>query len=625
MSTPENIFRGEATKIAGVDIDSPLSTATAQTCEYYVNPYQIAAKKEEDNGDIQKAVVYRLLQVIVGFHPSFDTPARPFVPFMQLGNKRSIVPTDLTASDVEVVRELAKQTVNPALQARLNDVLWELRKDHIAGAKAAECYATAADALNVKGSWTFAVKSFHRCLYLASKFGRDKKLFVDSANTLVSGARRAAISVDDFHSCQLMRVMLAWGVGEPSEFAALASSIATAAQGQANYRKAKAYWEVEAEWQKYARNASGEQKARLAAAEASVSEAKSRSHGTGASFMAAASLLSESIEALRQAGATKERIAELRGELNNWQERSLTEFQTHSTGVDISNLVFAARDHVKCNDFRQAVLRLAFGQDLANPKFIKEEVLKAMDEAPLGYMMDSLIVDHQGRTTARKDGLLNLKGEALNMALEVETFSHASHAHWPLRVQAFIEPARVQILNDHKPTFHDLLFIVSNNAFIPPGHEGIFLRGLHAGFHGDFLVATHLLTLQIENSLRYVLESHGVDVSNLMSDGTQPVKVLGAIFDMDETKRIFGEQLCFELRGCLIEKAGYDFRNRVAHGFVSEAECYSPPGLTVWWLVLRICLIPLFQSIEAKKTEPSGQGTPPNPSNPAGGAPPLET
>ena len=87
-----------------------------------------------------------------------------------------------------------------------------------------------------------------------------------------------------------------------------------------------------------------------------------------------------------------------------------------------------------------------------------------MDEAPLGYMMDSLIVDHQGRTTARKDSLLNLKGEALNMALEVETFSHASHANWPLRVQAFIEPARVQILNDHKPTFHDLLFIVKQSA-----------------------------------------------------------------------------------------------------------------------------------------------------------------
>ena len=186
-------------------------------------------------------------------------------------------------------------------------------------------------------------------------------------------------------------------------------------------------------------------------------------------------------------------------------------------------------------------------------------------------------------------------------ALEVESLSHASHFHWPLRVDGFIEPAREQILNEHKPTFQDLWFIVRNNPFIPPGNEGIFLRGLHAGFHGDFVVATHLLAPQIENSLRYVLESHGVDVSNLMSDGTQPVKVLGAIFGMAETKQIFTEALCFELRGCLIEKTGYDFRNRIAHGFVHEGECYSHAGVTVWWLVLRICLMPVFQTLAEKK------------------------
>ena len=165
---------------------------------------------------------------------------------------------------------------------------------------------------------------------------------------------------------------------------------------------------------------------------------------------------------------------------------------------------------------------------------------------------------------------------------------------------------RYQILNDHRPTFEDLRFIVDKNPFIPPGHEGIFLRGLHAGFHGDFVVATHLLTPQIENSLRYVLESHDVDISNLMSDGTQPVKVLGAIFGLAETSQIFTDELCFELRGCLIEKTGYDFRNRIAHGFVDEGECYSHAGVTMWWLVLRICLTPTFQTI----TEQQNRETP---------------
>jgi hypothetical protein len=319
--------------------------------------------------------------------------------------------------------------------------------------------------------------------------------------------------------------------------------------------------------------------------------------------MAAASLLTKGIEELRQAGAAKERIAELRRRLNEWQERSLAEFQTFSTEMDISQLVLVARDHVKGKDFPQAVLKLAFGQGLVEPKSLKDEVVNTAKEAPLTYLMGATIVDDQGRTTARKESLFNLKSEAAEQALELEAFSHASRFHWPLRVDGFIEPARAQILNDHKPTFQDLVFIVRNNPFIPPGHEGNFLRGLHAGFHGDFLVATHLLTPQIENSLRYVLESHGVDVSNLMSDGTQPVKILGAILGMPETQQVLGDALCFELRGCLIEKTGYDFRNRVAHGFAHEGECYSTAGVTVWWLVLRICLTPIFQTIAEQQKQ----------------------
>jgi hypothetical protein len=183
----------------------------------------------------------------------------------------------------------------------------------------------------------------------------------------------------------------------------------------------------------------------------------------------------------------------------------------------------------------------------------------------------------------------------------MEMFSHAMQHQWRLRVRGYIEPARLQLVNDHQPTLRDLAFLVQNNPFIPPGHTGIFLRGIHAGFHGDFLIASHLLVPQVENSLRHVLETHGVDTSNLMSDGTQPVKVLGAIFGMKESTEIFGDALCFELRGCLIEKTAWNFRNRIAHGFVSEAECYSDAAETIWWLVLRLCLTPIFQSLAEQK------------------------
>lgn len=48
---------------------------------------------------------------------------------------------------------------------------------------------------------------------------------------------------------------------------------------------------------------------------------------------------------------------------------------------------------------------------------------------------------------------------------------------------------------------------------------------------------------------------------------------------MEETKKALGKALHFEVRGDLIEKTGYDFRNKAAHGFVSEHDCYSQAAL----------------------------------------------
>jgi hypothetical protein len=390
-----------------------------------------------------------------------------------------------------------------------------------------------------------------------------------------------------------------------SPIAPIAADRAQKANKEGDYRCARHYWEVAANFYKWAKNPEAEKTARLVAAETHVSESEQRAQGAGASAMSAAWFLQNGIEALRQAGAPRERIDELRSRLTKHQADSLKEMKTVSTEIDISKPVEAAREHVKNSDFNEALFKFAFGQKLSKPKEVRESVLKLAKDYPMSHLFQTSVMDDKGRITVKKEGLLNLKGEEFEQALEAEMFSHEVQTHWSIRVSGYIEPARLQIFNDHHPTFRDLIFVILNNPFIPPGHEEIFLRGLHAGFHGDFLVASHLLVPQIENSLRHVLESHGVDVSNLMSDGTQPVKVLGAIFSMKETEEIFGEALCFELRGCLIEKTGFDFRNRIAHGFVSEAECYSVASETIWWLVLRICLTPIIQAITEKKRNSS--------------------
>lgn len=599
MSAPKPLFSGIVEKIVeALDLEAPIASAPERSCEYYSDRFAHAAKVEEEKGNQQLAAVYRFLGSLVGFHPTYEVPDSPYGPMMQWEGRRSPIPSDLTPNDVGALERLAPLAKDPALRARLYDVLWILKRDHQACTEAADCYLAAAAAVDSPENWPHASPCYQRALQLAGKMGRDKPLYQKISTAIQNVVRGIAGEAETFRACNYLRLIQRYRCGDPAEFAAIAESIATASDAANEPYRARDYWETAADLWHDATNADGEKRARLAAAETYVVEAENRMTGPMASALAAAGFLSDGIEALRRAGEAKERIETLRKRLSEIQKASLDEMKTFSTEkLDISAPIESAKEHVRGQDLLTALLRFALGHDLTDCAKLKETVSKNANDFPMQHLFGAAIIDDLGRVIKQKPGLIGLSGEELEKRLQEEMFSHAAQFMWSLRVTAYIEPARIQIYNDHHPGADELAFLVTNNPFVPPGHEGICLRGIVAGFHGDFLVAAHLLVPQIENSLRYVLESQGVDVSNLKSDGTQPVKVLGAIFGMKETTEIFGESLCFELRGCLIEKTGYDFRNRVAHGFVSEAECYSAAASHIWWLVLRICLIPIFQTM----------------------------
>ena len=83
---------------------------------------------------------------------------------------------------------------------------------------------------------------------------------------------------------------------------------------------------------------------------------------------------------------------------------------------------------------------------------------------------------------------------------------------------------------------------------------------------------------------------------------------------MKETKEIFGESIVFELRGLLIETSAHAFRDRLAHGMVTEHDCYASEVEHLWWLVLRLCLFPFAQRVEeANEDAPADPAPEPSP------------
>jgi hypothetical protein len=199
-------------------------------------------------------------------------------------------------------------------------------------------------------------------------------------------------------------------------------------------------------------------------------------------------------------------------------------------------------------------------------------------------------LDHTGKVAdkipASGFGPEDVEAKAMRKKMVLQ----AKEIGWQLPVAWRIEPARLAILKEHPIRRRDLFFLLANNPFVPAGHEGLYVRGLQAGFFGDWVVAMHLLIPQIESSLRHIFQQHDVVTSTLESDGTQKERDLNQLLWMAELEQIFGPDIAFDLRGILIERFGDNMRNEFAHGLMPESAFYVPSAAYLWWLVLHLCV-----------------------------------
>ena len=115
-------------------------------------------------------------------------------------------------------------------------------------------------------------------------------------------------------------------------------------------------------------------------------------------------------------------------------------------------------------------------------------------------------------------------------------YQHASR-YQGLQASTAILPAIRQVSLEHHVRYADIHEFVHDNPFIPPDREHIYLRGLHAGFHSDFLVSSHLLIPQIENSFREIFRRQGILTTNIDDKGIETKKDLGTLLYLPQAPR----------------------------------------------------------------------------------------
>ena len=491
----------------------------------------------------------------------------------------------------------------------MGDIVWERRygdAPYKAALDASTRYVESAERLAEQGHWGHVTQRLDRAVRLASGLNNQ-------------GAKQAALDVvrrlleehgEDAPQYELWAYdfLLGWDTTDASVLAIAVSEAAVRAEKAENWHRARLLWESAAGWIGSAgddftavdEGPETPSEALIRAAEVHVLEAEWMGKTNGGQ-LGVPMQLQAAIKKLRAVGGQRERIDEIHVELLAanakttplLQPLSLEGTRTGSfieTALDATEIL--ARQAVEGKPLGEALLRLTAN---VQPRPLTERRAQAesMLSGSIGHaLMPTTFVNAEGKTVARQPSSFSTSEEERDAAVTAEMFSQATR-HYNLLAAGWIDPARRQILRDHAATFEDLYRLLAPSGWIPYGRERTCIRGLHAGLHGDFLVASHLLIPQFEHAIRALMEGHGHIVSSLDDRGIQDENNINALLYREELAGILGEGAVFDLKAVLINRFGFNLRNRIAHGLMHDGEFPSDAQIYVWGLFLRLTCLPL--------------------------------
>jgi hypothetical protein len=553
--------------------------STTKDCSSYYLPFYTKAKEAKEAENIKEQAVFEILALITSDEIQPESTKKVFPEVFQ----------HLTDEHLNFLAEIVDEVSDPELKARVADILW-LRRGNVdidMAKKAIDAYLEFTTNLE-DPEILFRQNKIERALRLGLIINNNHevKKVVARIEAIINdsnGKDPWGISINLMELLQEKKLQ-ARQLFDPIKYAVIAEEWAKQAESDHDWYISRRYWEITAKWHHIGKNIEKAHTARMSAAETYRKEAEDSLNKHPTSYFKASHDLQKAYEAFErlksqcteeERGEINTKLEEIHKRLLEYQQKSSNEFITISSEFNISEEVEFAISKVKGKEFPEAILALAF---LVKPPEISYQIV---EENGLSGLFPKEKRNEMGKVVAHQSS---------NGQEEAATYQK-------IYALAFIEPARKQIILEHltqkledkKIKETDLLPLVANNPFVPPGREKLFIKGLYSGLIGDFVTSTHILIPQIENSIRYILWQKQSVITSKLEKGIQHEYDLNKMLYLPEISSIFDDNTIFDLRGLLVEDVGSNLRNRMAHGLINDNDFSSPMFSYLWWVTLRLC------------------------------------
>lgn len=560
--------------------------------------FQEATQSAKASGDAAAVRAYSVLAVICSYHfNSNRTDA--FSPQMIMDGRRSLIPSDYIGEQQDALTYIAELIDHPLLRARIADSCWHTsRKLHNMAELASRSYLDAVESF-FAGSLLYQYESdfevpskvvdlIERAFAIYASTGKRKSIPIEARETFTKAydITKDKLNLIAFH--RLSSLGQNFGLLEWVDIAKDAVSMATAAKDKQYAEAVKKVWLHAA----YAYSKFGDKDASTQCSVKAVEQTLRMRDAIG-SAMAKASWTRDAIGELRSIGGMTERINELKLELQEYEEDSLSELGEFSIPVDLTDARQATIEGFEGLEVHEMLYRLAFAARPPEKISLHKNCLQKKNKYFLSSSMGKSYSDQEGKMIAQSPsaGFADKPSE--------EWFDHESLTevgfHYHVETEAFIKPACITMTQNECIDERHLEPLVYHSAFVPPGHEAIFALGFARMIQGDMLSAVHALIPQLENSLRYVLTNRGSRTAKLNVDLTQEDQSLSQMHSnrKEELEQAFGKDITYMLHLLFNLKGGPMLRHEMAHGKLTASNCYSAPCVYACWLMFHITCSPL--------------------------------
>ncbi|MDB5346019.1 MAG: hypothetical protein JWP89_4396 [Schlesneria sp.] len=488
----------------------------------------------------------------------------------------------LTAEQLEALSLAASQDLDPELRSLFADLVWLRQRKHQFARMAAEQYLASAERLIAGEKILGEAERMTRAIQLARTVGRSDGFLAIIVERLTQIAERPSLLNCTLNSC--LQALSRSPKTDPRWLYGIAVDRARSIPDEVSQiHWERCFWEHAANYARQMKDDTAARDALLAAARTYEREAQlAPLQAIAAHFW---HLALNAYRNIQGADADRERVHKLHLAAQSHIKNEMVCIDDFSD--DISELVMAARDRITGKEKRQAIAELVLASHWLPKNYLRNQAIDASRRYVLQHVFGTVRFGSTWKTAAIAPGGSTDAAEPAQQRLHAD-MCQQYRIQLPYLAFATIEPMRDELVKLHSITLDDIAEFVASSPFVPAGHESIFIVGLHAGIHGKFIEAIHVLIPQLEELLRCQLNLRHVITSSIDADGIQLEFDLNRLLLMPETESLLGEDLCFTCRFLFTEKHGYNLRNEMAHGMRSSATFFSAEGVYAWWLVLHL-------------------------------------